>query len=69
MNLANRTTRIAPSPTLHMAATVKAMKAQGLEVFDFGAGEPAQDTPDFVKEAALAGHERGFHQIYPGGRD
>jgi aspartate aminotransferase len=65
MNLANRTTRIAPSPTLQMAATVKAMKAQGLEVFDFGAGEPAQDTPDFVKEAASQAMKEGFTKYTP----
>ena len=65
MKLANRTTRIAPSPTLHMAATVKAMKAQGLEVFDFGAGEPAQDTPDFVKDAAYQAMKDGFTKYTP----
>ena len=65
MKLATRTTRIAPSPTLHMAATVKAMKAQGLEVFDFGAGEPAQDTPDFIKEAAHQAMKEGFTKYTP----
>lgn len=65
MRLATRTTRIAPSPTLHLAATVKAMKAQGLEVFDFGAGEPAQDTPDFVKDAAYQAMQAGFTKYTP----
>ncbi|MDX1412189.1 MAG: pyridoxal phosphate-dependent aminotransferase [Nitrospirales bacterium] len=65
MKLATRTTRIAPSPTLHLAATVKAMKARGLEVFDFGAGEPAQDTPDFVKDAAYQSMKAGFTKYTP----
>ena len=65
MKLASRTTRIAPSPTLAMAATVKAMKAQGLEMFDFGAGEPAEDTPEFVKEAAYQAMQAGFTKYTP----
>ncbi len=60
MKLAVRTTRIASSPTLQMAATVKTMKAQGINVFDFAAGEPAQDTPDSVKEAAHEAIRAGF---------
>ena len=65
MKFATRTTRIAPSPTLHLAATVNAMKAQGLEVFDFGAGEPAQDTPDYVKDAAYQAMQAGFTKYTP----
>ncbi len=60
MKLATRTTRIAASPTLQMAATVKAMKAQGTVVFDFAAGEPAQETPDTVKHAAERAIQSGF---------
>ena len=60
MKLATRTTRIADSPTLQMAATVKALKAKGVTIFDFAAGEPAQDTPDSVKEAAQVAIQAGF---------
>ena len=60
MKLAERTTRIAASPTLQMVATVKALKAQGITIFDFAAGEPAQDTPDFVKQAAQDAIHAGF---------
>lgn len=67
MKLAARTTRIAPSPTLQMAATVKTMKAQGLEVFDFGAGEPAHDTPEYVKDAAYQAMKAGFTKYTPVG--
>ena len=48
-----------------MAATVKAMKAQGLEMFDFGAGEPAEDTPEFVKDAAYQAMQAGFTKYTP----
>ncbi|WP_447971709.1 pyridoxal phosphate-dependent aminotransferase [Nitrospira sp. M1] len=60
MKLATRTTKIAASPTLQMVATVKALKAQGVEVFDFAAGEPAQHTPDCVKQAAYDAIQANF---------
>lgn len=60
MKLAARVNRIAPSPTLAMAAKAKAMAAQGFDVIDFSAGEPDFDTPDPVKAAAEAAIRAGF---------
>ncbi|GJL55279.1 MAG: aminotransferase [Nitrospirales bacterium] len=60
MKLATRTTKIAASPTLHMVATVKALKAQGETIFDFAAGEPAQHSPECVKQAALEAIQGNF---------
>lgn len=60
MNLASRTTRITPSPTLQLSATVKALVAQGQEVFDFTAGEPSLDSPEEAKEAAYEAIRSGF---------
>lgn len=60
MKLAARTTRIAPSPTLSITAKAKALVAQGIDVVDFSAGEPANDTPDFVKLAAQNAIQDGF---------
>jgi aspartate aminotransferase len=60
MKLAARTGRIVPSPTLSIAATAKAMAAQGIDVIDFAAGEPDFDTPDPVKAAAEAAIRSGF---------
>ncbi len=65
MKLAARVGRIAPSPTLAMAATAKAMAAQGLDVIDFSAGEPDFDTPDPVKAAAEAAIREGFTKYTP----
>ena len=65
MKLAARVDRIAPSPTLAMAATAKAMAAQGLDVIDFSAGEPDFDTPDPVKAAAEAAIRAGFTKYTP----
>jgi len=60
MKLATRTTRITPSPTLQLSATVKALMAQGKEVFDFTAGEPSCDSPDEAKAAAINAIQAGF---------
>ena len=46
--------RITPSPTLAMSGRVAAMKREGFDVIGLSAGEPDFDTPDFVKEAAVA---------------
>lgn len=60
MKLASRTTRITPSPTLQLSATVKALVAQGQQVFDFTAGEPSFDSPEEAKEAAYEAIRSGF---------
>jgi aspartate aminotransferase len=60
MKLASRTARITPSPTLQLSATVKALVAQGQQVFDFTAGEPSFDSPDVAKDAAYEAIRSGF---------
>lgn len=60
MKLASRTTRITPSPTLQLSATVKALVAQGQHIFDFTAGEPSFDSPDVAKNAAYDAIRSGF---------
>ncbi len=51
MKLSARANRIQPSATLAITAKEKALKAQGVDVVGFGAGEPDFDSPDYVKEA------------------
>ncbi len=53
MKLSDRLSKVKSSPTLAITAKAKAMKAEGIDVISFGAGEPDFDTPDFVKEAAI----------------
>ncbi|OYT18358.1 MAG: aspartate aminotransferase [Nitrospira sp. UW-LDO-01] len=65
MKLAARVSRIAPSPTLAIAATAKAMAAQGLDIVDFSTGEPDFDTPEPVKAAAEAAIRAGFTKYTP----
>ena len=50
---ADRLKTLAPSSTLAVQAKAKAMRAQGIDVISFGAGEPDFDTPERVKEAAV----------------
>jgi len=59
-SLADRMKLIKPSPTLAVSAKAKAMKAQGIDVIDFGAGEPDFDTPEFIKQAAIKALNAGF---------
>jgi aspartate aminotransferase len=58
--LSRRIGLIKPSPTLAIQAKANALKAAGRDVISFGAGEPDFDTPDNVKEAAIASIRAGF---------
>lgn len=51
--------RISPSPTLAITSRVLELKRAGVDVIGLGAGEPDFDTPDFVKEAAIAAIRAG----------
>lgn len=52
MELAARTRRIAVSPTMKVAAEAIRLKSQGVDIIDFGAGEPDFPTPPHVSAAA-----------------
>ncbi|MBC8413600.1 MAG: pyridoxal phosphate-dependent aminotransferase [Nitrospira sp.] len=60
MRLAARTNSIKPSPTLAMNAKATALKASGVDIVNFGVGEPDFDTPDNIKEAAIKAIRDGF---------
>ena len=57
--VADRLSRIKPSPTIAVTNKAKELKAAGRDVIGLGAGEPDFDTPDFVKEASYAAIKRG----------
>ncbi|MDQ7787046.1 MAG: pyridoxal phosphate-dependent aminotransferase [Thermodesulfovibrionales bacterium] len=65
--LSERSRKIKPSPTLAMDARAKAMKAQGIDVVNFGVGEPDFDTPENIKEAAIKAIRDGFTKYTPVG--
>ncbi|MEW6409151.1 MAG: pyridoxal phosphate-dependent aminotransferase [Nitrospirota bacterium] len=67
MRLSKRATAIKPSPTLSVDAKAKAMKAAGIDVIGFGAGEPDFDTPVNIKEAAIKAINEGFTKYTPVG--
>ena len=60
MSISQRARNIVPSATLTIAATARRMRAQGIDVIGFGAGEPDFDTPDHIKEAAIQAIQEGF---------
>ena len=65
MKLAARITQVAPSMTLAIAAKAKAMKAEGLDVCSFSAGEPDFDTPEHIKAAAKLALDDGKTRYGP----
>jgi len=55
----SRLSRVKPSITMAVTAKAKRMRADGIDVISFGAGEPDFDTPEHIKAAARAGLDRG----------
>lgn len=56
---------VAPSPTLAIDAKAKALAAAGEDVCGFAAGEPDFDTPEHIKEAAIAALKAGKTKYAP----
>lgn len=65
MEISNKFKTISPSPTLMIDAKFKQMKADGMNVVGFGAGEPDFDTPAHIKEAAIAAINNGVTKYTP----
>jgi len=62
---AERLDRISPSQTIAITSKARALKAAGRDVIGLGAGEPDFDTPDHVKEAAIAAIRAGQTRYTP----
>jgi len=60
VNLSYRVQAIKPSPTLAVTARAAALKATGRDIIGLGAGEPDFDTPQHIKDAAIAAINAGF---------
>ena len=65
MQFSKKFESIAPSPTLAIDSKFKQMKADGLNVVGFGAGEPDFDTPEHIKQAAVAAIMAGKTKYTP----
>ncbi len=60
-----RTAQVMGSTTLAITARANELKAQGVDVVSFAAGEPDFDTPDYIKEAAVKAINSGFTKYTP----
>lgn len=63
--LSNKARAISSSPTLAIDAKFKQMKANGEDVVGFGCGEPDFDTPQYIKDAAIAAINSGKTKYTP----
>lgn len=60
MELSKRAQAIKPSPTLAVTAKAARLKSEGKDIIGLGAGEPDFDTPQHIKDAAIAAINAGF---------
>jgi aspartate aminotransferase len=59
VRVSKRAQAVPPSATLAVTSRAKELKAKGVDIIGFGAGEPDFDTPDFIKEAAIKAMKAG----------
>ncbi|MCU0933161.1 MAG: pyridoxal phosphate-dependent aminotransferase [Thiobacillaceae bacterium] len=67
MQLSRRVQNIKPSPTLAVAAKAARLKSEGRDIIGLGVGEPDFDTPQHIKDAAIAAIHAGFTKYTPVG--
>src|SRR5437763_10402964 len=60
LRLTERINRIEPSATMAVVAEAEKLRSQGIDVVDFGAGEPHFSTPQHIKDAAIAAIQGNF---------
>jgi aspartate aminotransferase len=65
MKISQRARAVAPSATIAVTARAKELKAQGVDVVGFGAGEPDFDTPEYIKQAAIKALKEGQTKYTP----
>ncbi|MDP3182917.1 MAG: pyridoxal phosphate-dependent aminotransferase [Desulfobaccales bacterium] len=67
MLLASRIRQIPPSATLALNAKANQLKAQGMDIVNFGVGEPDFETPENIREAGIRAIRDGFTRYTPVG--
>ncbi|MBU1887820.1 MAG: pyridoxal phosphate-dependent aminotransferase [Candidatus Omnitrophica bacterium] len=65
MRLSFRVKNVTASLTLAITAKAKKMRQEGIDVIDFGSGEPDFDTPDKIKDAAIKAIHNGLTKYTP----
>jgi aspartate aminotransferase len=67
VQLTERINRIQISPTSAVIAEAEKLKSRGVDIADFGPGEPDFPTPDHIKKAAIRAIEQNFTKYTPTG--
>jgi aspartate aminotransferase len=65
--IAERISSISVSSTMKVAADAEKLRAEGVDLVDFGAGEPDFPTPDNIKRAGIRAIEQNFTKYTPAG--
>lgn len=65
LTLSKKAQGVKPSSTLAITAMAKEMRAKGMDVVGFGAGEPDFNTPDNINQAAIEAIHQGFTKYTP----
>lgn len=65
LTLSNKAKKVKPSSTLAITAKAKELKAKGLDVVGFGAGEPDFNTPENINDVAIEAIKTGFTKYTP----
>jgi aspartate aminotransferase len=65
INLSEKGLKISPSVTLEITAKAKSMKAKGIDVISFGAGEPDFNTPENIRKEGIRAIESGLTKYTP----
>lgn len=65
LTLSKKASEVKPSSTLAITAKAKALKAQGVDLVGFGAGEPDFNTPDNINDVACEAIRNGFTKYTP----
>jgi aspartate aminotransferase len=65
--IAERISSISVSSTMKVSADAEKLRSEGVDVVDFGAGEPDFPTPDNIKQAAIRALEQNFTKYTPAG--
>jgi aspartate aminotransferase len=66
-DITERISRISVSSTMKVAAEADKLRREGVDVVDFGPGEPDFPTPDNIKQAAIRAIEQNFTKYTPAG--
>lgn len=65
LTLSRKAQEVKPSSTLAITAKAKQLKAEGIDVVGYTAGEPDFNTPDNINEAAIKAIHEGFTKYTP----